>query len=170
MVEQLVCTRLLDQLARVHYEDPVSSLGDDTQVVSDQEDGEAELVFHAHNEAQDLGLDRNVERRRWLVRDEQAGVVGQGGRDHHPLLHPPGKLMRVLEICFFRIVDPDVAQEPDDPVTEEFLALAALMEPDRLTDLPAYGKERVEGRRRILEDHSDLAAPDFTKLFFAQRG
>ena len=36
------------------------------------------------------------------------------------------------------------------------------MSPDRLTDLPAYGKYRVERAHRVLEDHADATAAHLT--------
>ena len=41
------------------------------------------------------GLDRDVERRRRLVGDEQVGLAGQRDRDLDPLPHPAAELMRV---------------------------------------------------------------------------
>ncbi len=44
---------------------------------------------------QDLRLDGDVERRRRLVGDEQAGPAGQRHGDHHPLPHPARELVRI---------------------------------------------------------------------------
>ena len=43
-----------------------------------------------------IRLDRHVERRRRLVGDEQLRVARERHRDHHPLAHPAGELVRIL--------------------------------------------------------------------------
>ena len=85
---------LLDDLAGVHDRDPVAHLGDDAQVVGDEHDRRAGLVAQVAHEVEDLGLDRDVERGRRLVGDEQLRLAGEGHRDHHALGHAAGHLVR----------------------------------------------------------------------------
>jgi hypothetical protein len=94
--EELVGRRRFHDLARVHDRDPVAGLGHDAQVVRDQEEGEPERLAEPAEEEQDLELDGHVERRGGLVGDQQPRVAGQRDRDHHPLPHAAGQLVRVL--------------------------------------------------------------------------
>ena len=47
------------------------------------------------DQIEDLGLDRDVERRRRLVGDQQLRLVGERHRDHHALAHAAGELVRI---------------------------------------------------------------------------
>ena len=85
---------LLDDLAGVHHRDPIAHLGDDAEVVGDQDDRGAGLVAQVAHEVEDLGLDRHVERGRGLVGDQQLRLAGKRHRDHDPLCHPAGHLVR----------------------------------------------------------------------------
>ena len=87
--EQVLRAAVLHRAARVHDEDVVGELGDDPQVVGDQDDGGVELLLQTADQVEDLRLDGDVERRGRLVGDEQLGVAGQRHRDHRPLPHAP---------------------------------------------------------------------------------
>ena len=47
-------------------------------------------------QVEDLRLDRDVERRRRLVGDDERRLAGERDRDHHALAHAAGQLMRVV--------------------------------------------------------------------------
>ncbi len=96
VVEDLALRPHLDDAARVHDHDHVRDLGHDAQVVGDQDHGRVELVLQAVDQLDDLGLDRHVERGRWLVGDEDVGVVGERHRDHRALAHAARELVRVV--------------------------------------------------------------------------
>ena len=53
-------------------------------------------LLQVRDEAQDLGLDRDVERGRGFVRDDHPRLAGERQRDHRPLAHAAGELMRIL--------------------------------------------------------------------------
>ena len=94
--EDLAGVALLDDLAGVHDRDPVAGLGDDPEVVGDQQDRRVEVAAQVGEDAEDLRLDDHVERGRRLVGDQDLGLEHQGQRDHDPLPHPAGELVRVL--------------------------------------------------------------------------
>ena len=85
----------------VHDDDLVGHVGDDAEVVGDDDDRGAELALEVLEQVEDLRLHGDVEGRGRLVGDEQARVVHQGHRDHHALAHAAGELVRV-------VVDPPV--------------------------------------------------------------
>ncbi len=85
----------LDDPPRVHDRDVVGHLGDHAEIVGDDHDRHPELALESFHQRQDLRLDGHVERRRGLVGDQQLGLVGQSHRDHRPLAHAAGELVRV---------------------------------------------------------------------------
>ena len=87
---------VLDGPPGVHHQDVVGELGDHPEVVGDDDDGRVELGLQVADQVEDLRLDRHVERRRRLVRDQQLRVAGQRHRDHRPLPHAAGELVRVV--------------------------------------------------------------------------
>ena len=67
--------------------DLVGDVGDDAQVVGDDDDRGVELGLELPDEVEDLRLDGHVERGGRLVGDQQRGAVDQGHRDHDALAH-----------------------------------------------------------------------------------
>ena len=86
---------LLGDLARVHDQHPVARLGDHRQVVGDEDQAQPELPPKSLEQLQDLGLDHHVEGRGGLVADDDRRIAGERHRDHRPLAHPAGELVRV---------------------------------------------------------------------------
>ena len=65
------------------------------------------------DQRQDLRLDRHVERRRRLVRDQQVGVARERHRDHHALAHAARELVRVVVDAPLRLRDADGVEQLD---------------------------------------------------------
>ena len=61
----------LDDLAQVHDHDRVAHVGDGGEVVGDEEVGQAEPRLQVAQQVEDLGADRDVERRDRLVQHDQ---------------------------------------------------------------------------------------------------
>ena len=59
----------------------------DAQVVGDEQHRHVEPVAQLAQQAEDLELDRDVERRRRLVGDQHVRPAGERDGDHHPLAH-----------------------------------------------------------------------------------
>ena len=93
--EELGRGRLLDHLPGVHHGDLVGQLGDQGQVVGDEEHRQVHVLAQLLQQLDDLGLDRHVECRRRLVGDEQARLAAERHGDHHPLAHASRELVRV---------------------------------------------------------------------------
>ena len=159
VVEEVVLRSALDGPARVHDHDAVGDVGDDPHVMGDENDRGAEVGLEPPDQLEDLGLDRDVERSRRLVGDQEVGVARERHRDHHPLAHAARELMRVVVDPLLRVGDPDGAEELGRPVVGLRLG-AALVLADLLGDLPTDPVDRVERGHRVLEDHRDLCAAD----------
>ena len=82
-------------LPGVHDQRPVAGLGDDRQVVGDEDQRQPELAAEALEQLEDLGLDHDVERGRRLVADDDGRVAGEGHRDHRALAHAARQLVRI---------------------------------------------------------------------------
>ena len=141
-------------LAEVHDRDPVGDVANDREVVRDEEVGEAEVVLEPGEQVDDLGLDRDVERRDRLVEDDQLRVEREGARDADPLPLPAGELVR--EAVRVLRAEPDRPQELLD-ATPPFLPAVEPVDPERLADDLAHRHARVERRVRILEHDLDVA-------------
>jgi hypothetical protein len=72
--KQRLDRRLLDDASRVHDGHPVGHFSDDAEIVGDEEQREPEALLQVAQQVQDLRLDRDVERRRRLVGDEERGA------------------------------------------------------------------------------------------------
>src|SRR5688500_8827263 len=94
--EELVDGCFLHHLPRIHHYHSRCRLGDHTQVVGYHEDGSTELLLQIDEQLEYLGLDRDVERCRRLVSDDERGLHHESHRDQHSLPHATWELMRVL--------------------------------------------------------------------------
>ena len=145
----------LDEAPPVQHADPVAHLRDHAEVVADEENGRVQLRLQVRDEIEHLRLDRCVEPRGRLVEDQQRGVLGQRHRDHDPLLHPAGELMRIAAHHGVGIRD----LHPPEGLAR---ALGRLLLPDaedgeRLRDLRADLHAGVQRRAGVLVDHRHRA-------------
>ncbi len=74
--------------------DAVGDLGDDAEIVRDEEHAGAVLALQVADQREDLRLRRHVERGGRLVGNQQRGFQHQRHRDHDPLPLPAGELVR----------------------------------------------------------------------------
>ena len=103
------------------------------------------LAEVAH-QVEDLGLDRDVERGRRLVGDEQLRLAGEGHRDHHPLGHAARHLVRERLEPPLRVGDADHLQQLEGALAGR-PALHLAVELEDLADLAADVPDRVQRRR-----------------------
>ncbi len=143
--------------ARVHHGDPVGDVGDHPQVVGDQHQPHGVLPLKLRQQVHDLRLDRHIERRRRLVRDDQVGAEGQRHRDHDALAHPAAELVRI-------VAHPAPGGRDAHPVHQLGRAHARLLPghpPVHLEHLPELRPDTqygIERRQRVLKDHRQLGA------------
>src|SRR6266852_5156855 len=159
----------LDDAARIHHHHALAHPGHDAQVVRDQDRGGAELPVDLAQQVEDLRLDGDVERSRRLVGDQYLGRGGQAHGDHRPLTHPTRELVRIVVRAFLRRWDADLVQHGHCHTHRPCL-VPALVQPDRLSDLPSRAEDRIERRHRVLKDHRDLLAADLAHLDLGQFG
>ena len=152
----------LDDLASVHHHHSVGHLGDDAEIVSDEDEAEAHLVLQLLEELQDLGLHGDVERSRRLVGDDDVGLHRQRHRDHDSLALAAGELVRVLVERGGGLGDADAAHQVERPLLG--LHPGHPVNPHHLAELPADSVDRVQVAERVLEDHGDPLAVDRAAL------
>ena len=145
--------------ARVHDGDAIRLLGDDAEIVRDEQQREAEARLQIAQQIEDLPLDRDVERGRRLVGDEQPGLAGEGRGDQRALAEAAGQLVRVFVDAPLRIRHADGIEQLDGPGPRR-PAASQPMHFQRFGDLAADGVDGVECRHRLLQHQADFAAAD----------
>ena len=162
VVEDLLEGSGLDHPAGVHHHHPVGDVGDDAEVVGDQDHREPALLVELLEQAEDLRLDRHVERRGRLVGDQHRRLEREAHGDHRALAHAARELVRV-------VVDPLLGAGNPDRLEQLDRALAGLglgdvaVGADLLGDLVADLVDRVHRGHRVLEDHRQLLAADLAQ-------
>ncbi len=165
--EHLGGLAVFDQLASIHHRHVVGDIRNDTHVVGDHQHGHMTLGAELFHQFQDLGLDRHVERGRRLVGDDEFRFRTQGERDHDPLAHTAGKLVRILLDPFRRIGNADRVDQFDGS-SPGLVPGQRQMGADGFHQLGFHRLERIERGERILKDHADLPAAQQPFLLFRQ--
>src|SRR3954453_12105477 len=150
---QVLALRKLDDLAQVHHGHAVAHVPDDGQAVRDEDDREAELALEVGEEVEDLGLDRDVERRHRLVADDQLRLERERPRDADAL--PLAARELVGEAAVVLRVQ---AHAREELAHLRLRVLLGLVDREGLADDLPDGLARVQRRVRILEDHLHLTA------------
>ena len=92
--EQGIDRGAFDDLSGIHHQYIVGHLGDDAEIVGDDQDRHAQPLLQVRQQIEDLGLDGDVERRRGLVGDQQRGLAGKRHGDHDALAHAARQAVR----------------------------------------------------------------------------
>src|SRR5262249_17111489 len=72
----------------------------DGEIVTDEEEREAELALQILQQVDDLRLDRNIERRDCLIAHDQVGLGGERARYGDALALSAGELVRPARLGF----------------------------------------------------------------------
>jgi hypothetical protein len=149
--------RFLDLAAGVHDDHALRGLGNDAQVVRDQDQRRAGLSLQLDDQLEDLRLDRDIQRGGRLIGNQHLGIAREGHGDHRALAHAAGELVRILAGALLRLGDPNLAQHLHR-LFPHGRRRKVLVQADRLADLLADAEHRVERGHRLLEDHRQLVA------------
>ena len=163
ILEDLLRRPLLDDLAAVHHDDPLCTLGGQSQVVRDEQHGGAELTRHRADLVEDRLLHRDVQGAGRLVGDEQARFAGHPDRDQRALSHTARELVRVL-LGALRSIRESRRLERLDDLLRHVLAVCEPVREQRLSDLRADLGDRVQIRHRVLRHEADIASADAAQL------
>ncbi len=95
-----------DDLAQIHDGDLVREVADDREVVRDEEIGELVVSLESLEQPEQFRLDRDIERRGWLVEHDQFWIRRQCPSDANALLLAAGKLVWIARHMLWTQSDP----------------------------------------------------------------
>jgi hypothetical protein len=160
--EDLAGVALLGDPPRVHDRNPVACLGDDSEVVGDQQQTGIEVGAQVGEDPEDLCLDDHVEGRRRLVGYHQARLEDQRQRDHDPLAHPARELVRILLEARGR--DAHLRQCFERALAHLIAIHSGAVSSQRFEEVALDRVQGVEPGHRLLEDQSDSGPAQVAKL------
>src|SRR5690554_1785984 len=99
--------------ATLHHHYAVGIAAYQGEVMGNQQHRHTQLFLQRFEQLQDLLLHRDIQRCRRLIGDEQVWLIGQGHRDHHPLLLATGQLVRVAFKPALRLRNANQCQQLD---------------------------------------------------------
>ena len=159
---------VLDDAAALHDSDVVrmwtgglvTGLGDDREVVGDEEHGQVVGAAEVREEGEDLGLDGDVEGGGGFVGDEEAGTVDEGHGDEEALTLAAGELVGVVAVAGFRRGKADLVHGRQHPGQDGGARGAGMVGQEGFGDLATDAHDGVEGGHGLLEDHGDGGAAE----------
>ena len=154
---------LFDDDAVLHHRDAVGDLGDDAEIMGDEQHRRLAALLQVADQLQDLRLRGDVERGGRLVGDQELRVERQRHRDHGALALAARQLMRIGFRRHLGIGNPHVRQQRQHPCVDLGLRQVGV-DRKHLADLVADGAQRIERRHRLLEDHRDAGAAHLAHL------
>ena len=159
MVQQFPRGGPFDHVPGIHHDHHVGDIGHHADVVGDQYHAHLPVRLQVGDQFQDLRLDSHVQCRGRLVGDQHVGVQRERHRQHDPLPHAAGELVRVVLDPLARGGDPDPV-EHFGRAAHRLPAGQAAVHLETLGDLPADRLHRVQRGQRVLEHHGDPVADD----------
>ena len=169
--EDVLRGTLFNDAAGVHDGDAIGDLGDDTKVVSDEEESEFHFAAELVEQFEDLFLHRDIESGGGLVGDEQFGIGGESHGDHDALAKSAGELMRKLPVADVGFGNGGAFEGSADASLQMSAAEAGFVSANGFFDLRANTHDGIERGHRLLKDHGNFAAADGAPVVFcAERG
>jgi len=162
---------LFNDAAGVHDGDAIGDLGDDTKVVSDEEESEFHFAAELVEQFEDLFLHRDIESGGGLVGDEQFGIGGESHGDHDALAKSAGELMRKLPVTDVGFGNGGAFEGSVDASLQMSAAEVGFVSANGFFDLRANTHDGIERGHRLLKDHGNFAAADGAPVVFCtERG
>ena len=155
--------RLLHRAARIHHQHIISNPRNHTHVVRNHDRGRPGLPLRHLNHIQNLRLNRHIQRRGRLVRNQHPRIIRNRNSDHHPLPHTTGKLVRKRSDPLLRLRNPHQIQQLHSLLLR-LLLRHLLVRHNRLNQLRPNIKHRGERRQRVLENHANPLPPNLRHL------
>ena len=139
----------------VHHGDAIGDRPRETEVVRDDDDRDLVVIAELHQQLEDLAPDRGVEAGDGLVGHDHLGFEHQRPRDHHALSLAARQLVRVQEEESFGRTQTRAGERPGDELLLGLTRRSAVdpMDAQSLRDDLVDRLTRVQGSRRVLEDH-----------------
>ncbi len=150
VAEDLLGRAELDDPAEIHHRDPMTDVTDHAQIVADEHHGEMHLALQAHEQIEDLGLNRDVEGGDRFVRDQKLRPHGERARDGDPLTLAAAQRRRTPRAEIGR--QSDRLQELRHARLDR-RGRADAMDAQHLGQRLCDGEARIERGVRVLKDH-----------------
>ena len=131
---QVGCRQAFHHAAGVHHQHPVAEVANQVQVVTDEQQRQALLGHQLVQQCQHFLAHRDIQRRSGFVGNQQLRPLRQHHRDHHPLTHAAGQLVRKLSGHPLRLANAHTLQQGLDRAST-FAASHALDSLHGLADL-----------------------------------
>ncbi len=141
VAEEVLERAALDDTAVIHHDDLFGDIGNDAEIVRDDEDRHVEFALQVAHQLEDLRLDGDVERRGRLVGDEQRRLADQRHGDHRALTQAARQLEGIGTQRLGRMRKADQPQHFGGEVARFLLADVA-MQLQGLADLIAHRVQR----------------------------
>src|SRR5262245_3118318 len=168
LAEDLPHRSSLDDPPCVHDRNAVRRFRDHREVVCDEQQRQVKCFLHFAQQVEDLRLNGDVERRRRFVGDHQRRPARQRNRNHDPLAHTAGQLVRVISDTRGGVWNAHRLHQLDRLVARLLTRRAAVNE-QRFRNLIADTKHRIERGHRLLEDQGDLRAANLAHRRLVER-
>ena len=150
--------------ACAHHHHVVGDFAHQREVVADEQQAHGVRLPEPREQVQDLALHSDIEGGGRLVRDQELGLAGDRHRNHHPLLLPARKLMRVGAQSRGRIWNADFVEQLGG-ARECVPTRQREVSPQHLGNLVADGEHGVERAHRLLEHHRKIPAAQRPQVF-----
>jgi hypothetical protein len=92
--EQGVNRRTFNHPPEIHHGNIVGNVLNHAQIVCDKQVCQMAAALYLFEQIQDLGLNRDIQGRRWFIQYEQIRLQNQGPCEGNPLTLPPRELVR----------------------------------------------------------------------------
>ena len=147
----------LHDAAGVHDHDCVGCLGEEAEVVGDEDEGHSARGAEGDQQVHDFGLGCDIQRGGGFVGDDEVGFGDEGGGDDDALSHSAGEFVGVGAHSLVRGGDGDFAEFLEGDVFR-VRALGDAVRGEDFGELVADGEDGVEGGHRVLKDGGDFAS------------
>ena len=132
--------------------------------MGDEDHRRVRFTLNDTKQTQDLCLDRDIQRSRWFIGDDNARLIGDCHGNHAALPHPAGKLVRILVETFVGVGDPHVRDELYGAGPCVGFRNSPVMHTNRFDQLRADRERGMQRRRRVLKDDRDVFATHSSEL------
>lgn len=146
---------VLDDFSQIHHGHPMAKMGDNAQVVRDEQERQLPFVLEAFEQIDNLRPDRHIQSTDGFVGEDDFRIRGKGPSNADTLALPPGKLVREFRHGASRKAD------LFEQLTHTFLAFSSVSQPmndEWLSDDGANGHARIERAVRILKNHLNTSS------------
>ncbi len=157
--KQLLDRGDLDDSPVEHDDDALTGLGNNSQIVRNEQNRSASLGTCLLDELEDLRLDRHIKTRRWLVGDEERRTDAERQANHHPLTHAAAQLVGIAPRDPRRAGDAHAPEHVNRLLPRGVLG-DSLMRGIHPRELVTYSHEWIQRGARVLKDHRHLRSTD----------